>query len=92
MENWQSESCPRRSLEVDFDELDEKLEVEDHGDGHEFAPLFDPKAFVESHGNVDLDSFKINKETLRNLAAKATEIRSTILEKSEANVDFEASS
>ena len=91
IENWRSESCPRRPIEPDFEELEEKLEEEDHSQGPEFEPLFDPKAFVESHGSVDLASFKISKETLRNLAVKATEVRKNILDKSEAAAQFEPS-
>ena len=65
VQDWRSGSCPRRSIEEDFEFLGGKLDEVDHSEGHEFVPLFDPKAFVESHGSVDLDTFKISKETLR---------------------------
>ncbi len=91
IENWRSENYPRRSIEDDFEVLSEKLEEEDHSQGSEFKPLFDPKAFVESHGDVELSTFKINKDILRNLAIKATDIRQNILEKSEALAEFEPS-
>ena len=89
VQGWRSESCPRRSIELDFEILGEKLDGEDYSQGGEFEPLFDPKAFVESHGGVDLDTFKINKVSLRQLAVKATDVRISLLEKSEALAEFE---
>ena len=61
-----------------------ELAQTDFRDGAEFIPFFDPKAFIDSYGEIHLDTFRFEKGKLHGLAIKATQIRKKIMEKADA--------
>ena len=51
-----------------------------------WAPLFDPNAFKDAHGPLEIEKFRLPQEDLKAWALKAVQLRKDIVEKGSAGL------